>query len=89
MRAFTPWPSAFSFFQGKRLIITRGKKIKEEVIHSANPAEVLKIKKDGIEVCCGQGSVYLIESLRPEARKEMPAYSFSLGVNIKPGDLFS
>jgi len=71
------------------LIITRGKDIKEEVIHSANHGEVLKIKKDGIEVCCGQGSVYLIESLRPEARKEMPAYSFSLGVNIKPGDLFS
>ncbi len=89
VRAFTPWPSAFSFFQGKRVIITMGKGIKEEVIHSANPGEILKIKKDGIEVCCGQGSVYLIESLRPENRKEMSAYSFSLGVNIKPGDLFS
>ncbi|MEA2006206.1 MAG: methionyl-tRNA formyltransferase [Acidobacteriota bacterium] len=89
VRAFTPWPSAFSFFQGKRVIITMGKGIKEEVIHSANPGEILKIKKDGIEVCCGQGSVYLIESLRPENRKEMPAYSFSLGANIKPGDLLS
>ncbi|MBE0461060.1 MAG: methionyl-tRNA formyltransferase, partial [Candidatus Aminicenantes bacterium] len=58
-------------------------------IHSANPGEVLKIKKDGIEVCCGQGSVYLIESLHPENKKEMPAYSFSLGANIKPGDLLS
>jgi len=89
VRAFTPWPSAFSFFKGKRLIITRGKEIKEEFIHLANPGELLKIKKDGIEVCCGQGSVYLIESLRPEGRKEMPAYSFSLGINIKPGDLLS
>jgi hypothetical protein len=40
-------------------------------------------------VCCGERSIYLIESLQPENRKRMDAYAFSLGAEIKPGDIFA
>jgi len=38
-------------------------------------------------IACGGGTIYLIEALQFEARTRMPAYRFSLGAKIKPGDL--
>jgi len=88
IRAFTPWPSAFAFLHGRRMIIHKGKKIEDQSSPSLNPGEILGIEKQGIEVCCGERSVYLIQSLQPEGKKMMDAYAFCLGARIKPGDIF-
>ncbi|UCC41146.1 MAG: methionyl-tRNA formyltransferase [Candidatus Aminicenantes bacterium] len=87
VRSFTPWPSAYAFLGEKRVKIHNGRKT-ESKIESSSHGEILGIKKEGIEVCCGEGSVFLIESLQPENRKKMDAYVFSLGAKIKPGDKF-
>jgi methionyl-tRNA formyltransferase len=88
IRAFTPWPSVYAFFREKRVKIHKGKKT-EDKIELSSPGEILGIKKEGIEVCCGEGSVFLIEILQPENKNKMDAYAFSLGARIKPGDRFS
>lgn len=88
VRAFTPWPSVYAYFGEKRVKIHKGRKI-ESKIEPSSPGEILGIKKEGIEVCCGEGSVFVIESLQPENRNKMDAYAFSLGAKIKPGDKFS
>lgn len=88
VRAFTPWPSAYFFSNDKRIKIIKGKKDFSKSPYLHTPGEVLKIKKEGIAVCCGKGSVYLIQLLQPENRKKMDAYAFSLGTKIKPGDMF-
>lgn len=88
VRAFTPWPSVYTFLGEKRVKIHKGRKM-EDRIEPFSAGEILGVKKEGIEVCCGEGSVFLIESLQPENRNKMDAYAFSLGAKIKPGDKFT
>ncbi len=89
VRAFTPWPSAYAFLKDIRIKIHKGRKIAKKAPPSSSAGKISGIKKEGIEVCCGEGSIYLIESLQPENRKRMDAYAFSLGAEIKPGDIFA
>jgi len=89
VKAFTPWPSAYAFLKDIRIKIHKGKKIEKEAPPGSSSGEISAIKKEGIEVCCGKGSTYLIEGLQPENRKRMDAYAFSLGAEIKPGDIFA
>jgi len=87
VKAYTPWPSAYTFLADRRIKILKGKKEAFKG-QSSSPGEILEVKKRGIEVCCGDASVFLIENLQPENKKPMSAYSFSLGVKIRPGDRF-
>ena len=89
VRAFTPWPSAYAFLKEKRIKIYKGRKIEDKAKTCSYPGEILAIKKEGVEVCCGDGSIFLIESLQPENRKQMDAYAFSLGSKTRLGDVFS
>jgi methionyl-tRNA formyltransferase len=87
VRAFTPWPSAFSYLNGKRIKILKGRDQPGKV-HARVPGEILCVDKEGIEVLCGQSSVYLIEELQPEGKKPMSAHAFSLGEKINGGKMF-
>ncbi|MFP4081936.1 MAG: methionyl-tRNA formyltransferase [Candidatus Aminicenantes bacterium] len=87
VRALNPWPSAFTFIDGKRIKILRGEKVHAEVHKPHLPGEILSLRKEGIEVYCGKGSVFLIQNLQPENRNPMNAYSFSLGGKIKVGSV--
>ena len=87
IRAFTPWPSAYSFLDQKRIKIIRGK-VQDSKSNGLSPGEILGVNKTGIQVSCGHNSIYLIEELQPEGRKAMNAYAFSLGTQIIPGTKF-
>jgi methionyl-tRNA formyltransferase len=87
IRAYTPWPSAFAFFGQKRIKIVKGKGLPDR-IRRLKPGEVIDVSKKGIQVSCGENSIYLIEELQPEGKKNMRAYVFSLGARINPGDTF-
>ncbi len=85
VRAFTPWPSAFTYFGDKRIKVLRGRDQRDR-ISPCSPGEVLGVKKEGIEVSCGEKTVYLIEELQLEGKQSLNAYSFTLGARIKPGE---
>ncbi len=87
VRAFTPWPSAFSRLQGRLVKIVEGR-----VFSAQDPAPqpggtILGLSREGILVHCGQGS-YLITKIQPENRNPMTAFEYSLGARLKPGDRF-
>ncbi len=86
VRAFYDWPGAFTYLDGRRLEIISGRTT-QGVMPSARPGEVVQIDKSGIYVCCGQKTFYLIERVKPEGKKEMSAFSFSLGGKIKVGTI--
>lgn len=86
VRAFTPWPSAYSFLDEKRIIILKGKRIEDRFSPSSSPGKILQLKKEGIEVCCGQRTIYLAQNLQAEGKKKMDAYAFCLGARVKVGD---
>jgi methionyl-tRNA formyltransferase len=88
LRAFMPWPSAFTFLKDRRLKLIAVTPLP----HSHCPADagkVLAVDKEGIRVCCSDGSVLLITRLQPENRRPMSARDFALGALLQPGDHFS
>ncbi len=87
IRAFTPWPSAYTFLNQKRMKIIRGKR-QDCRTQGLVPGEIRGVNKTGIRVSCGQNSMYLIEELQPEGKKVMNAYAFTLGTQISPGAKF-
>jgi methionyl-tRNA formyltransferase len=89
LRAFNPWPSTYAFLGEKRIKIHKGKKIEGQALPSSSPGEILNIRKDGIQIGCGEKSLFLIERVQPENRNIMDAYAFSLGGRILPGDKFT
>ena len=86
--AFNPWPSAFTFLGGKRIKILRGKRLTPGLTLADIPGRIKDSSKEGIEVICGQGSLFLIQELQPEGKKPMKAYSYSLGAKLKSKDVF-
>ena len=84
VRAMTAWPSAYTFLNGRRLIIQEGQPSFEKADQDS-PGRITSIEKYGIVVCCRDRSLYLIQTLQPENKKSMGAYSFSLGGSVKTG----
>ena len=86
VRAFHPWPSAFTFQRGKRLIVHRGRPLPGPV--GDRPAgEVFETGRDGLAVACGNRTAYRVTTLQLEGRPAMDAYAFSLGGGVRRGDV--
>ena len=84
LRAFTPWPGAFTFLpvEPKPLLL---KLWKLEVIARAGPpGEVLAVDKGGIVVGCGQDAVRILE-LQREGGRRQTVEQFLAGTPLKPG----
>jgi len=89
IRAFTPWPGAFTFLPAEpkpRLL----KIWKAEVIEASEdkPGEVKQMDKQGIVVACGEGSM-LITELQREGGRRVTAQEFLAGAHLKAGDRLS
>ena len=88
LRAFTPWPGAFTFLQGgPKPQLLKIWKI-EVVEKNGRAGEVLSTDKDGIVVGCGAGAVRILE-LQREGGKRLSAEHFLSGFPIKAGAVFS
>lgn len=81
IRAFTPWPSAYFFMNGKRVKI-----LKATVGNGAN-AEIGTVAdiKNGIEVACRDNTSLILEELQPEGKGRMTAKDLINGYQIKVG----
>jgi methionyl-tRNA formyltransferase len=95
LRAFTPWPGAFTFLkmESKQRLI---KIWKVEVIEAAclaevpgdgRPGEILSAGKDGIIVSCGRNALRILE-LQREGGRRMSAVEFLAGNPLNCGGRF-
>ena len=87
LRAFTPWPGAFTFFPAdpKPQLV---KIWKAEVVERSGAAgEILSADKAGIVAGCGQAALRILE-LQREGGKRMTAEQFLAGFPLKIGDRF-
>jgi methionyl-tRNA formyltransferase len=80
VRAFTPWPGAFTGLNGARF------KVHRTQVGSGRgaPGTVLAAGPGGIEVACGEGSLVLLE-VQPEGKRVMTAAGFVAGHKLEPG----
>jgi methionyl-tRNA formyltransferase len=85
VRAFFPWPGAFTFFRGQRLIVHAGSPLPISV-HPSEAGRVVELRREGPVVACGGGTFYLIERLQRENKREMTAADFLRGTKIEIGD---
>jgi len=81
VRAFNPWPSAFTSVNGKLLKIHRAHVVSGNT--TAHAGTVMAID-DGIAVATGDG-VLGLDELQLEGRKRLPAAAFARGGRIKVG----
>jgi len=87
VRAFTPRPGAFTFRQGVRLNLLKGRLIEAAAPAAAVPGTVLAVSGAGIDLVCGGGSAYRILSLQPESRKAMEARAYAAGGRVAAGEI--
>ncbi len=88
LRAFTPWPGAFSFLKAEpkpRLL----KIWKAEIAGcSGQPGAILSADKSGIVVACGKEALRILE-LQREGGRRMSAVEFLAGHPLETGDKFA
>lgn len=63
IRAFNPWPVAFTSWQGQSLRIWMAKALPEE--HHAAPRTILRVGQDGIDIATAKGVLRLLQVQLP------------------------
>jgi methionyl-tRNA formyltransferase len=84
VRAMTPWPSAFTWLHGRRIIVDRA-------LARPAPPDLLAgtvLSTNPLVVASGEGAVDIL-SLRPEGGKAMSAAEFAAGRSVAIGDVVS
>jgi methionyl-tRNA formyltransferase len=82
IRAFTPWPGAFTRFGGKMLKIFRT--TVDETGDSRPPGCVVSVGDEGIRVATGKGHLILKE-VQLEGKKRLPVQAFLRGYRVQAG----
>ncbi|MCI8530325.1 MAG: methionyl-tRNA formyltransferase [Lachnospiraceae bacterium] len=86
IRAMTPWPSAFTSYQGKQLKVWKAAPAIGENTFAGKPGEVIGVDKNSIIVSTGKGAL-CIEEVQLEGKKRMSVHDFLLGVKVMPGQI--
>ncbi len=87
VRAFTPWPGAFTFLTGESSGTPQLLKIWEAEVVSGSgaPGEVLRADKTGLVIGCGTGALR-VTALQREGGRRMSAQEFLAGHLLKVGE---
>ncbi len=85
MRAFTPWPGAFTAFREKPCSLW-GKPIVCE--SSGETPGTISLRSGDLFVECGKGTTLRIETVQREGRKRITAREFVNGERITQGESF-
>jgi methionyl-tRNA formyltransferase len=83
VRAFTPWPSAYTHLNGKLLKIHRATPVQTN--RSGKPGEVVRADNGGFWIATGNGTLSL-EEVQLENKKRVPGVEFIKGARIAAGD---
>lgn len=88
VRGMHPWPHAYSYLNGQRLILLRSSAEEDGAEGSAAPGTILEAKGDTLCVTTGAGTVHLRE-LQAEGKRPMRTREFLSGHRISAGDRFT
>ncbi|MBC7472652.1 MAG: methionyl-tRNA formyltransferase [Candidatus Sericytochromatia bacterium] len=87
-RAFTPWPSIYTFYNNVTLKVTGCSLITDIPDRSYKDGQVIEINKSGIVVSTGEGNL-LLTKVQLSGSKEMNAVDFARGQRLEEGHIFS
>lgn len=82
IRGLNPWPSAYTYLEGKTLKIWSGEVVDKE--YDGNIGDIVEVTKDVIMVKTGKGTL-AIKELQLEGKKRMMVETFLRGYNVNLG----
>jgi len=85
IRGLHPWPHAFSYLDGRRLILLRS--AADDEPSRSQPGTVLDASGDRLTVATGQGRLHLLQ-LQPEGKRALSAREFLAGHRPRAGAAF-
>src|SRR5258705_1384404 len=96
VRGLYPWPHAYTFLDGTRLIVLRThvdradlegpRRIEDKA--SAPPGTIIEVTREAIHVATGEGGQLAIVELQAEGRRPMNVRDFVAGHPINQGAMF-
>jgi len=86
VRCFSPRPGVRTQVAGKWLKVIAGGVTTGS--HKLQPGQIVAVKS-GLDIACGEDSIYRISELQPEGKKAMAAADFLRGAQLKTGDALS
>ena len=84
IRGLNPWPSAFTYMDGKMLKVWKADI--EEGNVTEKPGMIVEVSKRGIKAACGENYLILKE-IQPEGKKRMDVAAFLNGYSINSDTL--
>ena len=87
IRGLYPWPHAYTFFNGTRLIVLRSA-VANAGASATIPGTILRVTPEAIYVATGDGELAMLD-VQPEGRRAMRAHDFLLGHRLATGETFS
>jgi len=87
IRGLYPWPQAYTFFKGTRLIVLRSA-VATAGASPTIPGTILRVTSEAIQVATGDGELAILD-VQPEGRRAMRAHDFLLGHRLATGETFS
>ena len=89
IRGLNPWPSAFTYYNGKQLKVWAAEveayEAQKEDGREVACGMVVEVTKNTIKVATGEG-LLCINELQLEGKKRMSTHDFLLGVKLQPGE---
>jgi methionyl-tRNA formyltransferase len=83
IRGLHPWPHAFTFLAGTRLILLRSMPSTES--HTRDPGTILEAAADRLIVATGEGTIHL-HRVQVEGKRAMTPREFLAGHRVSPGE---
>ena len=83
IRAYDPWPGAYTGYQGKQLKLWKAEALSENT--KGAPGEITEVDKVSFTVACGTGALRILE-LQLTGKKRMSTRDFLAGTKLKAGE---
>jgi len=84
IRALSPYPGAFTYWDDTQLIIYEGRVSDDPPSETVDPGEVVSADEGSIHVATGTGG-YLIMEVQPQGKRRMSAADFLNGYDLQAG----
>lgn len=87
IRGLRPWPTAWTFLRGKRLVIHHARLSARDEAR-AEPGTCIAADASGIAIACGDGGAVDLLQVQPEGRRVMSARDYLAGHGVLAGQRF-
>lgn len=87
VRGFQPFPSSYTFYQGKKLTIWKASATDDGQETTDDHGAIVGSAKGKIHISCGNQTVLQIEELQIEGKKRMNVRDFLNGVKLEVGEV--